>query len=486
MATAHSIASETSQLIGGEWDKAGGATFDVVNPANEETIATLASSTAEDVDRALASARSAQKAWRATPIVERGDRIRAMAALVEENRDTLAALLVREVGKPMAQAAGEVDFAAGFLRYNADWDRRLEGEVLPGDVAGEVIHLLRAPLGVVAAICPWNYPLAVLCRKLGPALVTGNAVVAKPSEIAPLAAMEAVRLFDEAGLLPPGVLNLVSGAGSTGEALVTSPLTSMVSFTGHRDTGKRVMALASERLTRVALELGGKAPAIVWHDADLEVAVPAVVAARHTNCGQVCTAAERVFVHREILDEFSDRYVRAVRNLVVGDPAGDVDVGPLVSAAQHAKTTTALERAIDEGASVVTGGSRPEGDAFARGYWFAPTVLADVRPDMDVMREEVFGPVTPIVGVSSLEEALELANDSRYGLSAYLFTNEYGTVMRTVNDLEFGEIYVNRTLGESIHAHHAGFKESGIGGEDGKWGLLRYTQLKTAYHHYGR
>jgi len=485
MATTQIVGRETSQLIGDEWQKASGAPFDVLNPANEETIATIAASTADDVERALTSARNAQRAWATMPSVERGDRIRSMAALLDENKDALARLIVQEVGKPMAQAEGEVAFAVGLLRYNADWDRRLEGEVLPGDVAGEVIHLLRAPLGVISAICPWNYPLAVLCRKLGPALVTGNTVVAKPSEIAPLAAMEAVRLVQEAGVLPPGVLNLVSGAARTGEALVTSPLTSMVSFTGHRDTGKRIMALASERLTRVALELGGKAPAIVWKDADLDVAVPAVVAARHTNCGQVCTAAERVLGHHAILDEFSDRYVRAVEELVVGDPTGDVDMGPLVSAAQHAKTTSALERAIDEGATVVTGGGRPEGKAFGRGYWFAPTVLADVRSGMDVMREEVFGPVTPIVGVSSLDEALELANDSRYGLSAYLFTNEYGTVMRAVNDLEFGEIYINRTLGESIHAHHAGFKESGIGGEDGKWGLLRYTQLKTAYHHYG-
>jgi lactaldehyde dehydrogenase / glycolaldehyde dehydrogenase len=408
-----------------------------------------------------------------------------MATVLAANKPQLTALLVRDVGKPLAQAAAEVDFAVGYLRYNADWDRRLEGEVLPGDVAGEVIHLLRAPVGVVAAICPWNFPLAVLCRKLGPALVTGNTVVVKPSEIAPLAAMQAIRLFDDAGVLPPGVLNLVSGAGSTGEALVSSPLTSMVSFTGHRDTGKRVMALASQRLTRVALELGGKAPAIVWHDADLDVAVPAVVAARHTNCGQVCTAAERVLVHNAVLDDFTDLYVRAVEKLVVGDPTGNVDMGPLVSASQHAKTTNALERAIDSGASVISGGGRPHGTDYQRGFWFTPTVLADVRADMDVMREEVFGPITPIVGVSSLDEALALANDSPYGLSAYLFTNEYGTVMRTVNDLEFGEIYINRTLGESIHAHHAGFKESGIGGEDGKWGLLRYTQLKTAYHHYG-
>lgn len=479
-----SVTVEVPQLIGGVWRGAGGTKLDVVNPATEETIASIASSTPVEVEQALAAATVAQPGWNALPIVERGDRIRAAAGVLREHREDLAALLVAEVGKPYAQARGEVDFAIGFLQYNADWDRRLEGEILPGDAAGEVIHLLRAPLGVVVTICPWNFPLAVLCRKLGPSLLTGNTVVAKPSEVTPLTTIAAIRLINDAGILPPGVVNLVSGAGEVGEALVTSPLTSMVSFTGHRDTGKRVMALAAQRLTRVGLELGGKAPAIVWSDANLDVAVTAIVAARHTNCGQVCTAAERVLVHMDVLDEFTDRYVSAVEALVVGDPTGEVDMGPLVSRTQHTKTATAVERAVDEGAAIVTGGGRPDGNAFVHGYWFAPTVLTDVRPEMNIMIEETFGPVTPIVGVSNLDEALALANDSRYGLSAYLFTNEYSTIMRSVNDLQFGEIYINRTLGESIHAHHAGFKESGIGGEDGKWGLLRYTQIKTAYHHY--
>ncbi len=245
------------------------------------------------------------------------------------------------------------------------------------------------------------------------------------------------------------------------------------------------MAQAAQHLTRVSLELGGKAPAIVWKDADLDVAIPAIVAARHTNSGQVCTSAERVLVHEQILDTFTERYVSAVRGLTVGDPAGAVDLGPLVNAKQHAKTSASLANAVADGAVVVTGGGRPDGAEFARGYWFEPTVLREVTPDNRIMVEETFGPVTPIIGIDSLEEALELSNASRYGLSAYLFSRDYGTVMRAVNELQFGEIYINRTLGESVHAHHAGMKESGIGGEDGKWGLLRYTQIKTAYHHYG-
>jgi len=480
-----SINTDTPLYIEGAWRAASGPEIDVYDPRDESVLATVSSATAQEVHAALAAARAAQRDWARRPAAERGAYVRAAADLVHRERDRLARLVSEEVGKPLAQAYGEIDFAEGFLRYNAEWDRRLEGEILPGDSAGETIHLLRVPLGVVAAICPWNFPLAVLCRKLGPALVTGNTIVIKPSEISPLSTIAFVELLDEHLDLPKGVVNLVTGAGETGRALVDDPQTSLVSFTGHRDTGKEVMARAAARLTRVSLELGGKAPAIVWKDADLDLAVPAILAARHTNCGQVCTAAERVLVHRELLEPFTERYVAAAKALRVGDPLDGSDLGPLVSAAQFEKTSAAVALARREGAQVLLGGGRPEGSDYESGYWFAPTVLRNVTPAMSVMIEETFGPVTPILGIESLEEAWNIANASRYGLSAYVFSRDYGTVMRTVNELDFGEIYVNRTLGESIHAHHAGYKESGIGGEDGKWGLLRYTQVKTAYHHYG-
>jgi lactaldehyde dehydrogenase / glycolaldehyde dehydrogenase len=416
----------------------------------------------------------------------RGRYLREIADLMVANESYLADLIVTEMGKPTSQASAELNFAVSLLRYSAEWDRRLEGEILPGDVPGEVIHLLHAPVGVVAAICPWNFPLAVLCRKLGPALVTGNSFVAKPSEISPLSTIELFRLISENLDVPVGVLNLVTGAGETGRALVEDLTTNMVSFTGHRDTGKSIMAVASQNLTRVALELGGKAPAIVWRDADLDLAIPAIVAARHTNSGQVCTSAERVFVHETLFDEFVSRYVESIGALEVGIPTSGADMGPLASAQQLAKTAAAVSTATREGATLVAGGGRPEnGELSEEGYWFAPTVLVDVNPSMTVMREETFGPITPILAVESLDEAVSFANDSRYGLSAYLFSRDYQAVFRAVDELQFGEIYVNRTLGESVHAHHAGYRESGIGGEDGKWGLMRYTQVKTVYHHYG-
>ncbi|MGH2850059.1 MAG: aldehyde dehydrogenase family protein, partial [Solirubrobacteraceae bacterium] len=401
-----SLALEASAIaeplyIDGTWRPATGATIAVVDPATEETLAEVASATAEEVKAALEAAHRAQREWAALSPITRGAHLRVLADIVRAHRDELADILVSEVGKPTSQAEGEVGFAEDLLRFNAEWDRRLEGEILPGETGGEVVHLLRAPIGVVGAICPWNFPLAVLCRKLAPALLTGNTLVAKPSEVTPLSTIRFFRLIAEHSDLPAGVVNLLTGGRETGATLVADELTQMVSFTGHRDTGKAIMASAAANLTRVALELGGKAPAIVWRDADLDVAVPALVTARHHNAGQVCTCAERVLVHNDVLEPFTERYVAAVEALRLGDPRTPVDMGPLVSNTQLQKTIAAVELAREEGASIVSGGSRPE-----RGGWFhTPTVLRDVTPEMSVMREEVFGPVTPIFGISSLEEA---------------------------------------------------------------------------------
>jgi lactaldehyde dehydrogenase/glycolaldehyde dehydrogenase len=343
---------------------------------------------------------------------------------------------------------------------------------------------VRVPLGVVAAICPWNYPIAVMLRKVAPALLTGNTVVVKPSEVTPASSLEAMRLIADEVELPPGVLNLVSGGRDVGRALVASPLTNLITMTGHRDTGKAIMAAAAGNLTRVSLELGGKAPAIVCADADLGATVDALVFARFQHAGQVCTCAERILVDRAVYGEFVDRYAAAASALRVGDPMGDVDMGPVVSSVQLEKVHAAVRGAVEAGASVVTGGGRPAGDEFARGFWFAPTVLTDVEPSMEVMVEETFGPVAPIWPYERLEQALDVANRSRYGLSALVFTSDYRAAMQTADRLDCGEIYVNRTHGESLQGFHVGHRESGLGGEDGLYGVLEYTQLKTVYHHY--
>lgn len=471
--------------VGGEWrDPSGSDSIEVRNPATEEVLAAVPSATPGEVEAAVAAANDAEYDWGRRPAKERGDLVREVAELILDHRDELAGLLVDEVGKPLDAAEGEVEATADIVEYNAEWDRRIEGDILPGDTRDESLHLQRRPVGTVAGIVPWNYPLSVFARKFAPALVAGNTLVVKPSEVTPLATLRLVELVDEHVDLPDGVFNLVTGGGETGATLVTADGIDMISMTGNVETGKEIMRRAADNLTKLSLELGGKAPAIVWKDADLDRAVEDVLTARITNTGQVCTAAERVYVHSDVAAEFRDRYVDAARGITVGDPRDNPDMGPQVSESELDKTRRAVARAREEGAEVVLGGGRPEGEAFSEGYWFEPTVVTDVEQEMDIVQQEVFGPVTPIMSVDTLDEALERANDSRYGLSAYVFTDDYRTAMRAAEDLDFGETYINRTLGESWHGHHIGWNESGLGGEDGKYGFLKYTQLKTVYHNY--
>jgi lactaldehyde dehydrogenase/glycolaldehyde dehydrogenase len=477
--------TSTVNLVGSEWVSGDAGAIPVIDPSTEETIAEVPTASASVVGAALDSATGAQQAWAWLPAVERGLVVRAIADVMESHRPRLAELLMRETGKPLRKAYGEIDWAAGYLRYMAEWERRVEGEILPSDNRNESIHLVREPVGVVAAICAWNYPIALFARKVGPALVAGNSLVVKPSEVAPLATIELVRRIHEKLDIPDGVLNLVTGDGRVGAQLVADRRTNMVTFTGHRDTGKQIAGAAAQNLTRVSLELGGKAPAIVLADADLDLAVAAVVAARHENSGQVCTCAERVLVHASIAEAFTEQYVAAASQLRLGLPAEDLDMGPLVSSAQLSKNLAAVATARSEGATVFHGGGRPADKKFARGYWLEPTVITGVTSDMQIMREETFGPITPIVAFETVDEAMSVANSTRYGLAAYIFTRDYATAMRAVRDVAAGEIYVNRTLGEAYQGFHTGHRESGLGGEDGKLGILMYTEVKSIYHRYG-
>jgi len=473
------------QYVDGEWrEPAGEASIPVTNPTTEETLAEVATATEAEVAAAIEAAEDARYDWGKRPAQERGQLVRAVGEVLDDHREELAELVVAEQGKPISDARGEIDGAADMAQYMAEWDRRIEGDILPGESREESIHLQRRPVGVVAAIAPWNYPVAVFVRKFAPALVAGNTVVAKPSEETPLATLRLAELIDENVDLPDGVFNLVTGDGSVGAQLVSSPTVDMVSMTGNVETGKQIMADAAANLTKVSLELGGKAPAIVWKDADVDQAVEDVLTARTTNTGQVCTCAERVYVHADVRAEFEEKYVEAAEGVEYGDPLTDPDMGPQVSAAELDKTERAVESARESGARVLTGGQRPTSEAYERGYWYEPTVLTDVEQDDDVIQQEVFGPVTPIVEIDSLDQAIEYANDSRYGLSSYVYTEDYRTAMRAAEDLEFGETYINRSLGEAWHGHHIGWKESGLGGEDGKYGFLKYTQLKTVYHDY--
>ncbi|SHH07237.1 lactaldehyde dehydrogenase / glycolaldehyde dehydrogenase [Jatrophihabitans endophyticus] len=456
----------------------------VRNPANEDVLSDLASASTEQVDAALAAARDAQYAWNRSGPSARSTLLHDMAKVLRDNAEVLAEVVMAESGKTWEMSHADVEVGAVMLDLNAEWALRIEGEILPSDTPTEEITIRREPLGVVVAICPWNWALTIACRKIGPALVTGNTVVVKPSEVPPLSTVLAMKLWHENLEIPPGVLNLVTGGGEVGKALVTNPISAMVSFTGHRDTGKRIMETASGTLTRVALELGSKAPAIVLKDADLDKAVPTLVQSRFWCAGEFCNATERILVERPIVDEFIKRYTAAVSELKVGDPRENPDFGPLANGAHYEKVDGAVQKARSEGATVATGGGRPEGADFEKGYWYAPTVITDVTEDMSIMRDETFGPVVPVLAVDSAEHAIEIANSSRYGLAAYLWTSSYASAMTVSRDLEVGEVFINRGSGEALHAHHGGHKESGYGGEDGKHGMVKYTQLKVVYHNW--
>lgn len=381
---------------------------------------------------------------------------------------------------PLAEV--EVSFTADYLDYMAEWARRIEGEILPSDRPNENIFLFRAPLGVVGGILPWNFPFFLIARKMAPALVTGNTIVIKPSEETPNNAA----LFAEivaASRLPAGVCNLVYGRGPTvGAALAGHPGIDMISMTGSVESGVKVMEAAARNLTKVNLELGGKAPALVLADADLDLAVKAIKNSRVINTGQVCNCAERVYVDRRVADAFTEKMVAAMQETRFGDPLREqgLDMGPLINQRQRAKVASVVETAVAEGAALLTGG-HPAGE---RGYYFEPTVLGGVRHEMSIIRKETFGPVVPIVTFDDLDQAIAWANDSEYGLTSSIYTNNINVAMRAVNELRFGETYINRENFEAMQGFHAGWRKSGIGGADGKHGLYEYTQLHTVYWQY--
>ncbi|RME95935.1 MAG: aldehyde dehydrogenase [Verrucomicrobia bacterium] len=474
-------------FIHGEWvEAASGRRIEVENPANEEIVYTVPDGGAEDARAALESAASAKDAWAAMPAVERGNLLARFAEAIRANREHLARILTTEQGKTYKLALGEVDVSADFINFPAQAARRIEGDILPSDLPNEHIWIHKVPYGVTVGIAAWNFPLALACRKIGPALTAGNVMVVKPPSITPVAVLELGRLAEEAGL-PKGVLNVVTGGGSTlGRELVTNKLTRLVSMTGSTKTGQEIFRLCSERLTAVRLELGGKAPFILLEDGDVDKAVEAAMISRYLNAGQVCTCSERFYIHEAVYDEFVEKYVAASARLKLGDPMqDDTDIGPKVSREELERMEGLVQDALDSGAKLLLGGKRPSGGMFAKGHWYEPTILADVRNDMAVMQQEVFGVVSPIMKVRSYEEALSLANDSDYGLAAFLFTHDMRKIQRAVLELEFGEIYVNRPMGEQRQGFHNGLKLSGIGGEDGRYGQENYLEKKTFYVNFG-
>jgi len=442
---------------------------------------------AREAEAAITAASEAFNAWARLPVPKRGEIVERAADILRAEMDDVARLLTREEGKTFADARGEVYRAYNVLNYTAGQSRRLSGVTIPSELPKNFVYTMRQPLGVVALITPWNFPLAIPTWKLVPALVAGNTVVFKPAEDTPLMAQRFVEILLEAGV-PEGVLNLVQGIGEeTGAALVRHPDVNLVSFTGSTETGREVAIGCAQRHARVSLEMGGKNPIIVMDDADLDLALEGAVWGAFGTTGQRCTAASRLIVHRQILRQFTDRLVERARQLRLGDGMlPTTDVGPLINEAQLKRVHGYTEIARQEGASILTGGHiYTEGDC-ARGFFYAPTIFANVSTDMRIAQEEIFGPCPAIIGVNSLPEAIEVANSTKYGLSSAIYTRDVNKAFLAMRDIEAGITYVNSsTIGAEVHLPFGGVKQTGNGHREGSPTVLDiFTEWKTLYIDY--
>jgi acyl-CoA reductase-like NAD-dependent aldehyde dehydrogenase len=444
----------------------------VIEPATEAVLAELPHADAADADAAVARAKAAYPAWRNIAPGARAEILRNIARKVTERLEDLARLEARNAGKPIADARGEIGMIADVFNYYAGAPERLLGDTIP--VAGGIDMTFREPLGVVALIVPWNFPLTIAAWKLGPALAAGNTVVLKPAELTPLSAIEFEKLVVEAGL-PEGVLNVVVGPGRVvGERLVSHPDVAKVAFTGSTEVGRRIAALAAEQIKRVTLELGGKSANIVFADADIEAAAAAAPLAVFGNAGQDCCARSRIIVQRPVLDHFMALMETAVTSLRVGDPLDEAtQMGPLISADQRASVATFAQ----DDAPVAFRGSAPGGP----GFWFPPTVLCPVANDDRAAREEIFGPVAAVIPFDDEAEAIRLANDTIYGLSGSVWTQDGARAIRVARALESGTLSINTNTSVRVSTPFGGFKQSGVGRELGPHALEHYTELKNVY-----
>src|ERR687887_302678 len=475
-------------FIGGEWvEAAGGETFESVSPATGDKLGVFPKSSAEDVDRAVAAAKTAFEDWRLVPAPKRGEILFRFARLLEEAKDDLTDLMTREMGKVKAEAGGDVQEAIDMSYYMAGEGRRLFGQTTPSELRDKFNMSVRMPIGVVGAITPWNFPIAIPSWKLAPALVCGNTVVLKPAEDTPLLAQRFVELLGEAGL-PEGVVNVVHGYGETaGAALVRHPGVPVISFTGSRETGIAVTKAAADFLKHVHLELGGKNAIIVLDDADLELAVEGIVWSAFGTSGQRCTAASRVIVHEKVCDELQARLVERAERMRLGPGWEDeTDVGPVINRAAIEKIHSYTKIGREEGARLLTGGEQAGGDGLDKGFYYRPTVFGEVDPQMRIAQEEIFGPTTALIRVRDLDEAIRAANGVRYGLSSSIFTRDVNTAFRAMRDLDAGITYINAgTIGAEVHLPFGGVKDTGNGHrEAGQAALDVFTEWKSIYVDY--
>jgi len=466
--------------INGEWCEAlGGETYPVHNPATGELIKETAKGGKEDAQIAIGAAKEALSAWSKLTAKDRYVYLKKAADLLRDRVGSLANTITTEMGKPLAESRGEVQLAAEYLDWYAEEGKRIYGDTVPSSSPTKRILVLRQPIGVVGAITPWNFPIAMILRKVAPALAAGCTVVIKPAESTPLTAIEVMKAFHDAGL-PKGVLNLVHGMPKEiGDAMMESPDVRKITFTGSTKVGKELAKRAADTMKKISMELGGHAPFLIFEDADLEKAADGVIASKFRNAGQTCVCTNRVYVQKSISEKFAQILTEKMTALVVGNGLEDgITIGPLINENAVKKTAEHVEDSIKKGAKLLTGGKKPEGDQFKNGFFYEPTILAHATHDMKIASEETFGPVAPLFDFETEEEAVALANNTVYGLAAYFYTNDVSRIFRVSESLEYGIIGINDPLPTVAQAPFGGVKESGVGREGGKYGIEDYLEYK--------
>ena len=467
----------TGVYVNGPWrDAASGATFDVVNPATGEAIATLADGGADDATAAISAAGRAQESWAAVPARERAEILRRAYELLVYRADEIALLMTTEMGKPLAEARGEVSYGAEFFRWFSEEASRIHGDARRSPDGKTRLMVTQEPVGPSILITPWNFPLAMATRKIGPAVAAGCTMVFKPANLTPLTSLYVVDVLREAGL-PEGVLNVVctTDAGGVVEPWIDSGIARKLSFTGSTPVGRKLLEQCSRGVLRTSMELGGNAPFVVCEDADMDTAVDAAMAAKMRNMGEACTSANRILVHRSVLDEFGRRLTERMASLTVGDGTAEgTDVGPLVEEKAVDKVAELVDDAVSRGAAVLTGGTRGEGP----GFFYPPTVLTGVTPDARLMSTEIFGPVAALVPFDTDDEAVALANDTEYGLVSYVMTENLDRAMTMSERLQAGMVGINVGVVSNPAAPFGGIKQSGLGREGGTTGIEEFLETK--------